>query len=290
MAAPTDVLWLGNDGPPPPNPQTESVFHLSTAGDVLLPTLPNVSATGIAFDGTDLYFSAKKSGGSPITILTKRNLNGDDLHAGLLSPDAAGSNSHDLAFDIDTGLLWRMDSFDPAGLGGGSPKVTKFNPATGDPVLIDTFFVSPSDVTPSIALPANAERWFGYGIAHDQVGKRLFLSFRAENDKSDVFHSGVVLVWHLDTGVPELLFKTDAFTTGGMDYDPDTQTLWIGGIAAPNFVRHISLDPKFINPDGSTIVTPSSDAILATVKVPPQPNLSQAGFTDGLAFVRGRCP
>ena len=69
MAAPTDVLWLGNDGPPPPNPQTESVFHLSTAGDVLLPTLPNVSATGIAFDGTFLYFNNDG-------VLTKRDLNG----------------------------------------------------------------------------------------------------------------------------------------------------------------------------------------------------------------------
>lgn len=271
MAAPTDVLWLGNDGPPPPNPQTESVFHLSTAGDVLLPTLPNVSATGIAFDGTFLYFNNDGE-------LAKRDLTGTLLADVLLSPPKAGANSEDLAYDVSTGLLWRMDNFvpddpsDPDVPVGGAPKVTKFNPLTR--VVDNTFYVAPAIAL----LPPGGVRWGGLGIAHDQPGNRLFLSFEAEPAP---FPNGVVLVRDLTTGATDVLFQTTGFQTGGMDYDPDTQTLWIGGA---DFVRHISLDPAFIDPAGTTIVDLASSAILATVKN------SSGRFVDGLAFVRGFCP
>ena len=265
MAAPTDVLWLGNDGPPPPNPQTESVFHLSTAGDVLLPTLPNVSATGIAFDGTFLYFNNDG-------VLAKRDLNGTLLADVFFPPPKAGANSEDLAYDISTGLLWRMDNFDPDGPGDGAPKVTKFNPLTG--VVDNTFHVAPAVPL----LPPGGVRWGGLGIAHDQAGNRLFLSFQAEPAP---IQYGVVLVRDLTTGATDVLFQTTGFQTGGMDYDPDTQTLWIGDAG---FVRHISLDPAFIDPAGTTIVDLASSAILATVKN------SSGRFVDGLAFVRGRCP
>ena len=265
MSSTTDVLWLGNDGPPPPNPQTESVFHLSTAGDVLLPILPNVSATGIAFDGTVLYFNNDG-------LLAKRDLNGTLLADVVVAPPKAGENSEDLAFDVSTSLLWRMDNFDPDGPDGGSPKVTKFDPLTG--VVANTFYVSPENTL----LPPGGVQWGGLGIAHDQAGNRLFLSFEVD---SEPFQVGVVLVWDLSTKAKSVLFQTAGFQTGGLDYDPETQTLWIGDA---DFVRHVSLDPAFIDPAGTTILDLASSAILASVKN------SSGRFADGLAFVRGRCP
>jgi hypothetical protein len=199
-------LWLGNDA-------VGDVFRTDTAGTVLTRmVLPEV--TGIAFDGASLYFADR------IGNYTRRTPDGMTV-LGTFRVDTFDTGE-DLAWDTKRNRLWRivhtnlLQRIDPV----AQTLDASFSIPTADPVL---------------------GTLGGLGVAYDGTRDRLYVSFCGAGCSAQA--AGLVAVVDPETGaVVDELFRTDGFYTGGLAYDPGTDTLWIGGRAGARLVvRNTSL-------------------------------------------------
>lgn len=223
-------LWLGND--------TEgSVFQTNTTGGVIT-TLPNLPVTGIASTGTFLYFADR------VGDFTKRTADGSTVLDSFVV--SSGDTGEDLAWDSKRNVLWRivhtnvLQEIDPA----THSLVNSFSIPTADPLLVTLG---------------------GLGIAYDNTRDQLYVSFCHVGCAS--LSAGLVDVVNPANGtVLGTLFRTDGFATGGLGYDPATDSLWVGDLTT---VRNMS----------------RSGAVLSSF-TRPQPG----GFVDGLEFVGNTVP
>jgi len=220
-------LWLGND-------TGGLVFHTDTAGALVSPPVA-APVTGIAFDGANLFFSDAAG------HTTRRTLDGVTV-LGSFAVAPHGSPTEDLAWDSTRGRLWRVDHFPPT--------LVKINPVTG---LEEAFY--------PLAIPDPVLGVRGaLGVAYDSSRDKLYVSFCHAGCATLAL--GLVVVVDPATG-GELgeLFRTAGFATGGLGYDPLTDTLWVGDSVTE---RNMSL----------------GGAVLSSFNKP-----GGAGFTDGLEFV-----
>jgi hypothetical protein len=185
-------LWLGND-------TVGDVFQTSTTGAVLN-QVNNLATTGIAWDGSSLYFA------DPAGDFTKRSANGAVVLASFFV--ASGDTGEDLAWDSKRDVLWRIVH---------SNLVEEINPTTG--TLVNSFNIPTAD--PILGTLG------GLGIAYDSKRDQLDVSFCAVGCSS--LAAGLVDVVDPNTGtVLGPLFRTTGFATGGLGYDAATDTLWVG--------------------------------------------------------------
>lgn len=253
----TAALWLGNDTFID-HAAGKSVFAMDLGGNLLI-EVENTAMTGVAFDGTNLWFSAQLSTDLSVAQLTKRNTDGTPVPGLTFSPQAVSPSTEDLTFDTKRQLLWRIDN-DPATL-------VQIDPTTG--VVVQFFALPAADLDPDLK--------GGYGIAYDNFKDVLYVSFgRLDGDPLQNFREGIVKTADPATGaITGELFRTQAatgetsFATGGLAYQPGTGTLtgegtlWVGD---QFYVRHMSL----------------SGDVIARVRSP-----APGGFVDGLEFVSG---
>ena len=230
------TLWLGNDG-------GGHVFHTDLAGHDL-GGVPNTPVSGVAFDGSSLYFS--DMGGN----ITRRSADGRTVLASFAVPPV-GTPTEDLAWDPVRQRLWRIEH-DPATL-------RRIHPTTG--AVEATYSIPALDPDPDLT-PRG-----GVGIAYDCHHDLLYVSFFQANNLSN---KGLVLVMDPNTGtITGELFRAQG-PTGGLGYDGESGTLWVGSaVGSVETVRNMSLSGAVLN---------SFDR--------PQPG----GFVDGLEFIGGCDP
>jgi hypothetical protein len=191
-APPATALWLGND-------TVGDVFQTDTKGNVIT-DLPSLPTSGIAWDGINLYFA------DPSGNFTKRTADGKTV----LDNFAIGPfGGEDLAWDSNRKVLWRI----------------LHNPATLqkiDPVgktLMASYVIPNAD--PTLGTLG------GLGIAYDSSRDELDVSFCSAGCSS--LAAGLVDRVDPNTGnILGELFRTNGFATGGLAYDPSTDTLWVG--------------------------------------------------------------
>jgi hypothetical protein len=220
------TLWLGND-------TVGDVFQTSTTGTVIT-DLVGLPVTGIASDGASLYFA------DTVGNFTKRAASGSTiLDRFFVSP--GGGVGEDLAWDSKRNVLWRIVH---------NNLLEEINPATHN--LVNSFNIPTSD--PILGTLG------GLGIAYDNTRDQLYVSFCSVGCSSLL--AGLVDIVNPNTGaVSGPLFRTTEFATGGLGYDPATDTLWVGDLTT---VRDMSL----------------AGAVLSGFTRP-----SPGGFVDGLEFV-----
>lgn len=224
------VLWLGND-------TVGSVFQTDTTGTVLQ-ELMNIDVTGIAFDGSSLYF-ADRPGNYSV-----RTPDGATV-LGTFSA-ASGGIGEDLAWDTSRNRLWRIVH---------NNTLQRIDPVAGA-------------VDMSVALPTahpSFNTLGGLGIAYDGSRDRLYVSYCERGCAT--LGRGLVQIVDPSTGsVTGDLFLTSGFATGGLGYDPVTDSLWVGDSST---VRNMSL----------------SGSVLSSFARP-----TPGGFVDGLEFIPTRVP
>src|SRR5712664_468330 len=188
-------LWLGND-------TGGDVFQTTTTGSVIT-DLTNLPTTGIAWDGTNLYFA------NPSGFFTKRTADGMTvLDSFTITPSTGGGE--DLAWDSNRKVLWRI-LHNPAAL-------QKIDPVSK--TLIASYAIPNSD-------PGFLGTLGGLGIAYDSTRVVLDVSFCSAGCSS--LAAGLVDRVDPNTGnVLGQLFRTSGFATGGLAYDLGTDTLWVG--------------------------------------------------------------
>ena len=229
-------LWLGNDG-------GGTTFHVDTTGAVL-GSLPGVPSTGLAFDGSTLYLSNFPGG------ITERTADGTViLDSFFIAHEAGVCCGEDLAWDTSRDRLWRIDHSNP---GAGIPsKLRRIDPVTN---LLETSFDLPLVV-------GDFANMGGLGLAYDPIRDLLYASFCHAGCATLL--EGIVIAVDPDTGgmVGPPLFTTSGFATGGLGYDPATDTLWVGDNTV---VRNMELDGTVL----SSFARPGP-----------------GGFVDGLEFI-----
>jgi hypothetical protein len=189
------TLWLGND-------LSGDVFHTDEVGSVI-GAVPNTPVSGIAFDGTYLYFS------NNVGNVSRRNANGASVGGDFNVPGMA--TLEDLAWDSVRGKLWGIEH-NPA-------RVHKIDASTGLAEI--TYAVPLVDSDPNLT-PRG-----GLGIAYDCNRDLLYLSFCQVGCAS--LARGLVLVMDPSTGaIIGELFRTDGFATGGLGFDGSADALWVG--------------------------------------------------------------
>jgi hypothetical protein len=182
------ALWVGNNSSALP----ATVTATDTSGSVL----GTVSATvsGIAFDGTNLWFS------DSFGNLTKRTADGNTVLASFSGAPVA--NNKDMAWDNQRGRLWRAESSPPA--------LERINPATG---AIEATYPLPLGSADDPTYPRAA-----VGVAYDAATDRLYVSFCKVGCST---LSGVVAAFQAGTGAPlGDLFSTSEYLIGGLAFDP----------------------------------------------------------------------
>jgi DNA-binding beta-propeller fold protein YncE len=197
------------------------VFHTDLAGHVL-GGLPNARVSGIAFNGSFLYFS--DMGGN----ITRRTADGGTVLASFaVAP--VGTPSEDLAWDPARQRLWRIEH-DPA-------TVRRIHPTTG--AVEATYSIPALDPDPDLT-PRG-----GVGIAYDCHRDRLYVSFFQANNLSN---KGLVLVMDPNTGtITGELFRAQG-PTGGLAYDGESDALWVGSaIGSVETVRNMSLSGSVVS-------------------------------------------
>jgi len=219
------TLWLGND-------TVGDVFHVDTDGTLLGSILTPV--TGIAWDGTSLYFSNSVGG------TTERSADGLTV-VDSFTAAPSGSPTEDLAWDSTRNRIWRIDH--------NSPTLVSIDPLTQ--TVDQTFALSTAD--PFLS-PLG-----GLGIAYDPTRDLLYASFCKAGCAA--FGDGLIMSFHPDDGTYAGLTLRPGFATGGLGFDPLTDTLWVG---SNQIIHNIALDGS----DLSSFLKPGG-----------------AGFTDGLEFV-----
>lgn len=222
--AQADILWLGND--------TIGDVIATTPTGAVVQTIPNLPVTGIAWDGASLYFVNRQGD------FTRRTADGSTVLGSFFV--ASNDTGEDLAWDTTRNELWRIVH---------TNVLQEINPVTG--TLVNSYNLPTAD---AILGPLG-----GLGIAYDPGRDRLYVSYCQAG--CTALAAGLVQEVDPATGtVLGDLFRTD-FYTGGLGYDPLTDTLWVGGT---NLVRNMSLDGTV----NSSFVRPGP-----------------AGFPDGLEFV-----
>lgn len=220
------TIWLGNDN-------GGSVFQTDTAGAVLR-QLPSLPTTGIAFDGANLYFT-NSSG-----LIAKRTSDGATV---LDSFTISGLSPEDMAWDTTRSRLWRLDH---------DNKLHRLNAGTHSEDVVfqlPTTFLGFGNIG-------------GLGLAYDAGRDRLYASF-CHTGCADLV-SGIVLSIDPTTGaILGELYATSGFATGGLGYDPLTDTLWVGD---SRVIRNMTL----------------GGAVLSSFARP-----LPGGFVDGLEFISG---
>lgn len=227
------TLWLGTDG-------AGFYYQIDTAGNLLSgPFNDGVpgETTGIAFDGTNLWTS------SYLGTVTEHNGDGTgDLGNFFVNPTAA--LSEDMAWDGSRDLLWRITHSNGTGPGSfiqGFDRAGNLEHEYEMPVGVDGFL-----------------NMGGLGIAYDPTRDLLYASFCHAGCSG--LADGVVLSVNPSDGTSSVLFLA-GYATGGLGYDPGTDTLWVGDYGV---VRNVDL----------------SGAVNDTVSRPFGGN-----FADGLEFV-----
>jgi hypothetical protein len=188
------ALWLGNDSSASPAMATD--ISGSILGAVSAPV------SGIAFDGTNLWFS------DPFGNLTKRTPDGNSVLASI--PGSVVANNKDMAWDSKRQRLWRV-VFSP-------PALERINPTTG---TIETTIRLPTGTVNDPMYPRAA-----VGVAYNGESDRVYVSFCKEGCST---LGGVVTAFDAGTGT-ELgdLFSTSAYLIGGLAFDPATGNLYVG--------------------------------------------------------------
>jgi DNA-binding beta-propeller fold protein YncE len=227
-------LWLGNDA-------RGDVFQTDTAGTVLTRlVLPEV--TGIAFDGTSLYFADR------IGNYTRRTPDGVTVLGSFLVNTT--DTGEDLAWDSARNRLWRIVH---------TNVLQKIDPATQS--LEASFTIPAAD--PVLGTLG------GLGIAYDRMRDRLYVSFCSLGCSDQA--AGLVAVVDPETGaVVDELFRTDGFYTGGLAYDPGTDTLWVGDRLV---VRNTGLDGQVLSTFDRPQVAGFVDGLELVASVPQPPTL-----------------
>jgi DNA-binding beta-propeller fold protein YncE len=229
FAASVGVVWLGND-------THGDVFATDTDGNVLH-TVAGIDVTGIAFDGSSLYFSDRASN------FTRRTPDGQTvLDSFFVSSELIGE---DLAWDTNRNRLWRIDH---------SNRLDRINPVSG---MSDFSFNLPT-------AHAGFSRLGGLGVAYDGSRDLLYVSFCEFGCGNLV--QGLVVSFDPDTLAVADVFTTSGFATGGLGYDPVTDSLWVGDNTV---VRNMSL----------------GGAVLDSFARP-----QVGGFVDGLEFIPAAVP
>jgi hypothetical protein len=229
-------LWMGND-----NITGSPVVHTDTTGVVLSTVPPPVPTTGIAFDGTNLYFG---NASGDISVRTADGLVVLDTFT--IAKAAAVCCAEDLAWDPVRDVLWRIDHSNP---GAVIPsKLRKIDPVTQAEVAA---YDMPLNVTGFSNLG-------GLGVAYDSTRDLLYTSYCHAGCAAPF--EGIALTVDPNNGLVLGTLFTAAFMTGGLGYDPGTDTLWVGDFGT---IRNVSL----------------GGVVLSSF---PKPN---AGFADGLEFV-----
>ncbi len=217
------VLWLGNDSPAG---RGAHLYAVDTNGAVLR-TLSDLGVSGIAFDGSSLYFNSEST-------ITRRSLDGatvlETLHV------ASTNNSEDLAWDCRRQRIWRIDH---------DNRLRRIDPLTR---AQDQVFVLPPSDPAGVATPLA-----GLGVAYDAKRDLLYVSFCKAGCDFTSFPGGVIMKVNPGTGaVTGQLFRTaNGIHTAGLAYEPATDTLWVGDL---NVVRRMTLSGAVV----STIPTPVS--------------------------------
>jgi uncharacterized repeat protein (TIGR01451 family) len=244
----TATLWLGN------NAQTtdRDAFQSDTTGAVLR-TLNNTLLSGVAFDGEFLYFGTlygaiEKRTADGATVLDSFTLPG--LATFPVSGGRTDACCHDLAWDSQRQRLWRIEH------GGWLEKIHPQSRTR------EAHYAMPTTVDGS-----NIQRLAGLGVAYDAGRDLLYVSFCEYGCAR--FDEGLVLLIDPDTGsVIGTLFRTDGFATGGLGYDSQTDTLWVGSKTAIG--------------SPVTVINMSRDGEQLSIFTSP---VTSSGFADGLEFV-----
>lgn len=225
----TPTVWLGND-------MGGNVFATDTSGAVEQ-VVAGIGVTGIAYDGTSLYF-ADRTGN-----YTRRTTDGQTV-LGSFSVASTGTGE-DLAWDSSRNRIWRIVH---------NNRLQMINPITGTE---DSFFSLPTGHSGFSTLG-------GLGVAYDGLRDLLYVSY-CDAGCSSLAH-GLVQIFDPDTGlITGDLFST-GFGSGGLGYDPVSDSLWIGDSSV---VRNVALDGTVL----SSFVRPGP-----------------AGFPDGLEFIPHTAP
>jgi hypothetical protein len=224
MPVEAGVIWLGND-------TAGDVFQTDTAGNVLQ-QIVNVGVTGVAFDGSSLYFVDRQGNYSV------RTPDGSTVVDSFFV--ASGGTGEDLAWDPVRSRLWRVVH---------NNTLQEIDPVAASAV--------------NFSLPTSHAQFStlgALGIAYDSVRDLLYVSYCDAGCAT--LSKGLVQVVDPNTGtVMGDLFLTSGFATGGLGYDPATDTLWVGDAGT---VRNMSL----------------SGSVLSSFGRP-----SPGGFVDGLEFI-----
>lgn len=215
-------LWMGNDG-------GSTVYQTDTTGSELRSVTD--SATGIAYDGTNLYFSDGRDSGAPIT---KRSADGTTV-LDTFSVPTSGSPAEDMAWDSTRHVLWRAIHSPPA--------LQEIDPTTHS--VVATYPLPTSDPADPAIAPLGA-----LGVAYDPLRDVLYVSFCQTG--CNWGPGGDVLKIDPATGqsLGELFHTT--YPTGGLAYDSLTQSLYVGDSGQE---RQVSLSGTVLRtiprPDGA---------------------------------------
>jgi hypothetical protein len=224
-ASSVGFIWIGND-------TIGNVYELTTSGTVVT-TLPSLPTTGIASNGSSLFLADR------VANITQRTPNGMTILNSFTT--LTGDTGEDMAWDSTRGVLWEVDHADT---------LLKINSSNGAIINSNT-------------LP-NTDPMLGsigaLGLAYDHTRDLLYVSFCQTGCAS--FNFGLVETVDPNTGtVLSVLFRTTGFPTGGLGYDPSTDTLWVG---SQDLIRNMTL----------------TGTVLSSFSIPPG-----NGFADGLEFV-----
>lgn len=189
------VMWLGNNSSTSP----ATAVAIDTSGSMLGTASAPVS--GIAFDGTNLWFS------DAFGNLTRRTSDGNAVLASF--PGSVSANNKDMAWDSKRQRLWRVQ-FSP-------PALERINPATGT-------------IEATIPLPAGSVIDWLYpraavGVAYDAQSDRLYVSFCKGGCET---LGGVVSAFDATAAPLGDLFRTSSYLIGGLAFDPVNRTLGVG--------------------------------------------------------------
>jgi predicted esterase len=203
-ALPTPTLWLGND-------MSGDVFATDLSGHPVT-DLGNLPRTGIAFDGTYLYFGDR--GGN----IEQRTSDGQLVLKSFNIP-ISGCCAEDLAWDTKRQRLWRIDH-------GDVLHEIDINTGTND-----RSFLLPTTDPAGILTPLG-----GLGIAYDPGRDLLYVSFCQQGCVLN--GQGLVETVDPSTGnVTGVLFRSTVGLTAGIGYEADDDSLWIGDVGV---VHHFS--------------------------------------------------
>jgi hypothetical protein len=203
-ALPTPTLWLGND-------MSGDVFATDLSGQPVT-DLANLPRTGIAYDGTHLYFGDR--GGN----IEQRSTDGQQVLKSFNIP-VSGCCAEDLAWDTKRQRLWRIDH---------GNRLHEIDVSSGTE---DRSFLLPTTDPAGVLTPLG-----GLGVAYDTGRDLLYVSFCQQG----CVQNGQGIIETIDPSagtVTGVLFRSAVGLTAGLAYEADNDTLWVGDVGV---VHHFS--------------------------------------------------